>query len=48
MSIIEMDVLFHGLLKEVQRHNLSVIPDDVNVEESYNCFVRVHCQNHGI
>ena len=32
MSITEMYVLFHGVLKEVQKHNPSVIPDNVNIE----------------
>ena len=39
MSIIEMDVLFLGLLKEVQQQNLSVIPDSVNIEESNSTYL---------
>ena len=38
MMITELDVLFHGLLKEVQHCNPSVIPDDVNVEEVYSTY----------
>ena len=38
MTITEMDVLFHGLLKEVQQRNPSVIPDTVSIEESYSVY----------
>ena len=38
MSITEMDVLFHGILRLVQIRNPAIIPDDVNVEEEYSTF----------
>ena len=36
MVITEMDVLFYGLLKEMQRQNPSVISDDLNIEDVYS------------
>ena len=38
MSIAEMDVLFHGILREVQNRNPAIIAEDVNVEEEYSTF----------
>ena len=38
MSIAEMDVLFHGILRLVQNRNPAIIPEDVNVEEEYSTF----------
>ena len=38
MTITELDVFFHGLLKEVQRQNPSVIPDGVNIGEVYSTY----------
>ena len=38
MSIAEMDVLFHGILREVQKRNPAIIAEDVNVEEEYSTF----------
>ena len=38
MSITEMNVLLHGLLREVRQWNTSVIPDNVNIEESYSIY----------
>ena len=33
-----MDVLFHDLLKELQHQYPSVIPNSVNIEESYSTY----------
>ena len=38
MTITEFDVLFHGLLKDVQHYNPLVIPDNVNIEEVYSTY----------
>ena len=38
MSIAEMDVLFHGILREVQKRNPAIIGEDVNVEEVYSTY----------
>ena len=43
MSITEMDVLFHGLLREVQQQNPLVIPNSMNIEESYSVYISL-CQ----
>ena len=36
MSVGELDVYFHKVLKEVQRKYPSIIPDSVNVEEEFS------------
>ena len=33
-----MDVLFHGILREVQKRNPAIIGEDVNVEEVYSTY----------
>ena len=42
MSITEMDVLFHGLLKKVHHWNPSVIPNRVNIEKYYSTYQSLH------
>lgn len=38
MTITELDVLFHGLLKEMQHWNPLVIPNGINVGEVYSTY----------
>ena len=38
MTITELDVFFHGLLKEVQHQNPLVIPNGVNIGEVYSTY----------
>lgn len=36
IGIAAMDVLFHGMLHEVQKCDLSIIHDDVDIKEVYS------------
>ena len=38
MSMSELDVYFHALLKEFQRHYLKVIGENIDVEREYSTY----------
>ena len=39
MSVLELDALFHEILKKFQEKYAHIIPNSVNIEEGYSIYM---------